>query len=55
MSTEPTVIFDDREGRTGWVNYEHSPKWMGGASDLNTVGGVPHFMVGRRVEIRRGE
>jgi hypothetical protein len=49
MSTEPTVIFDDREGRTGWLVYQHSPKWIGWGD------GVAHFMVGRRVEIRRGE
>jgi len=55
MSTEPTIIFDDREGRTGWVVYEHSPKWMGGAQDQHMEGGVPHFMVGRHFEIRRGE
>jgi len=53
MSTEPTVIFDGREGRTGWVVYEHSPKWIGGWVDQSVVGGVPHFMVGRRVELRR--
>lgn len=52
MSTEPTVIFDDREGRMGWLVYEYSPKWVGGGADQIIEGGVPHFMVGRRVEIR---
>jgi hypothetical protein len=55
MSTEPTVIFDDRVGRTGWLVYEHSPKWVGGASLQYIEGGVPHYMVGRRLEIRRRE
>lgn len=53
MSTEPTLIFDDVEGRKGWLVYEHSPKWVGGGADQVIEGGVPHFMVGRRVEIRR--
>src|SRR5262249_37536653 len=53
MSTEPTVVFDDREGRTGWLVYEHSPKWVGGGAAHIIEGGVPHFMVGRRAEIRR--
>ena len=48
MSTEPTVLFDDRAGRTGWLVYQHSPKWWGGQGD-----GVPHFMVGRRIAIHR--
>lgn len=55
MSTEPTVIFDDQEGRTGWLVYEHSPKWAGGGADTVIEGAVAHYMVGRRVEIRRGK
>lgn len=50
VSCEPTVIFDDREGKTGWLVYYYSPKWWDPKG-----GGIPHFMVGRRVLIRRSE
>jgi hypothetical protein len=48
LSWEATVIFDNQEGRTGWLVYAHSPKWTNGKN-----GGTPHYMVGHRLEFQR--
>jgi hypothetical protein len=44
VSWHPTIIWSDREHRTGRLVYSHSDKW-GHAHQ----GGTPHYMVGREI------
>jgi hypothetical protein len=50
LSWEATVVFDDADGRDGWLVYAHSPDWPAGPRV-----GKPHFMVGRRIALRRAD
>ncbi|MGH7820565.1 MAG: hypothetical protein ACREQ9_12390 [Candidatus Binatia bacterium] len=48
LSWEATILWDRDSTSRGWLVYGYSECW--GAPEQ---GGSPHYMVGRRIELRR--
>lgn len=48
LSWGATLVPDSKVTESGWVVYGHSDRWGG-----SSVGGTPHYLVGRRFQIRR--
>jgi TIR domain len=46
----PSVIFDNPKGQSGWLLYAFSPKVTNGS-----VPGIPHYMVGQRLDFMKAE
>jgi hypothetical protein len=46
VSWNGTIIWDDETGREGWLVYGYSERW-----GTDQTGGIPHYLVGRRVRV----
>lgn len=47
LAWHPTILWDSEDALGGWLLYGYTPKW-----GYENTGGTPHYLAGRRIELR---